>query len=1537
MSLQNLNTDTLGSPSAKGGLVTDPAPFLLNKEVWTYARNTVLNSHSGNIYALQNEPSTIKCVDLPYTFIGSIGLIDNRFAVFTTDNTNSEIGIFDATNCTYTTVVNDPCLGFNTSYLISGKSKYNFDCSETIYWADSGLNPRRYLNLSYIPYRISGYSGCTPIYTNQLDCNKLLVDPNIVVPIIQAEVVPEGNLKNGTYQFAMAYSIKKERISDIYSFTNPVSVFSYHNSNATKGIKVNISGLDTKEYDEFELFVGYTIDNFTSYKSLGFYNITQSSILISSIERPEYNGIDQDEIFIKKPYYDKADWCEGNDQYLLWGGLSFPIEVNYQLQAMNIQSNYVIVEVPSNFYKTGNADVGYYGDEVYAFGIQWLRSNGSYTDVYHIPGTTANSGVTYSGNDYLDVYESGATSCYPDGVPPPYYVKNTAIRNGELSEVISGKCDMTIVASGVMAYWQSTLDYPDNDDMFGSYKCHPIRHHKFPNEAIEPRFHPLTSTLTTGTPGFIRIKAIKFSNIEHPKDINGNYLEDIVGYRILRSDRSGNRTVIARGYSTNMRYFQEREDPNTFTSPSTDLILYPNYPYNDLGADPFLGDYFASTVTVPKPDSVSGVSNYDFTFYSPHGLIGKYAMGNEVIFETDELGYSYGSYKHVYEHPKFKLLSTGGIEWVTLAGASSLAFDIITEYAKFTSAPNPYTGAVGMAIYTGSIFLSIPGIMSRAIAYSNQVSEILQNTSEWQDYCLQYDSYCLFNTESSPRTLVQGHRRFLNKYTYLSDGLNPVPASANTYINNFKKPNAIYLNLGNDISGPSIGTDVSRQRMPSADVIGKTYVREALNYYTTIKRRIPDQYGVLDSVKYINTDYEQDIRSLSGVTYTYETDVIFGGDCFINQFSVNQPQPFFTNYPLNTPNGYIWDYRNYRNIAYPKYWLSSQPYSVVDTIYGFFSSASNLLSWVLNGGTTPLTAAFVPESRFSLDDVTSVIVSPLKPIVKAEDEPAHMYTSYNGSAIIFVESDFNLDFRNYTSNVANVYTINSSLGWLYRSDNLFTPEEFVYDLSYSKQNTEVYAVQQSLDFNVLLSIDCYAYWPNLIIYSLPAGDVKQDHWLYYLQNNQYTFPLNDFGNLISFHAIDNQQIIFFFDKAAPYVSIGRDELQTENGIKVTIGDAGLFARPPRPIDFTDYSYGSCTSRFAFKATAYGNFYPGQKQGKIFGQAGLKLKDISNEGNKYWFSEFLPSQLLNQFPNFKDKDNPVVGTGLVSTYEPTNETYILTKKDYKCIDPEVTYISATNSFVKGETQVYLTDPVYFEDASWTVSYRTDLGVFVSWHDYHPIGYMQGAKHFMSIDKGIGSSSIWKHNEVFDSYCNFYDRDYPFAIQLPLNNQTNIEAIRSFEFYAETYVYKTQWDYFHVLDTTFDYAIVSNSEQVSGWLHLNPIIRNQVSQQFLYPYYNSTLDQYEVKIDKVENRYRFNQFWDITKDRGEYSGLQIPLILTESNGYKFDINPVGVDYAKPQTQRKKFRHKTGKVYLEKEVSANNKITLHFSDTKQTQSPR
>ena len=1558
---QNLNTDSLNNPTVKG-LVTDLAPHLQTAEIWTYARNSVLNSHAGNIYAIQNEQSNTFCVDLPYTYIGSIPLTEGRFAIFTTNNIDSEIGIFNPKDCTYTRVVNDTCLGFNTGYLISGKSRYSTrDCTETIYWADSGLNSRRYMNLNNPPYINTG-TDCDPNLTNRLDCARLLLDPNFVVPTIEASLVNEGLLKNGSYQFAIAYSIKGERITDIYSFTNPIAIFSHQNK-YPKGIHLKINNLDNAIFDEYELLVATTIDNYTSYKSLGFYSVSQSELTITNSDKALENGTTID-ISVKKVPYDKADWCEGNDQYLLWSGMTLKPDIGYQPQAMNITSSYAIVEAPMHYYRDGGNNVGYYSDETYSFAIQWLRRNGSYTDAYHIPGTTAGSGVTLTNDEAIaDVFEYN-TECRPDSLPPAWYVKNTAVPVSTPN--IDLGCGLTLVRTGTMAYTHNEKDeYPANDDMFPNDKCTPIRHHKFPSEGIESRYNTSNKN--------IRIKAIQFSNIEHPKDINGNYIQDIVGFRIVRANRSGNRTVIAKGYSTNMRYFYEREDPKNSISPITNTIYYPNYPYNDLNPDPFLSLYYtASSDAILEDLRLDLWSDTKFTFYSPHVLFNKYALSNEVLFETDEMGTSIGKFDYVFEHAKFKLWNSPGLSFAALAGVISVISDIVDLAIQIAGSSQIAGQAAAAAFVAVEAVLSALGpLVTKAVTISSAYIDVVNNISPWQNYVLQYNSSCYFNKNRYVRTYNDGRRRFVKDYTFLLDGLTPAPGLTDTYINNYRKPMGVYLDIQKPINPPTF-TDSSRDNflVKSGDKDpGKSYTSDASIYYTAIKRRIPDQYGPLDSINngYVNTGYEQ------AVTFTgqkYSTGVVYGGDCFINLMSINQPQPFFTSFALNVPNGTVWDYRDYRNIAYPTYWLNAQPFSILDSIIGAFSNIGQLFNWVLNsltsigsspssGFPTSIQLSAFPESRFKLDSLTlSDILNPLyllnpamafSPIVDAngkssalfgQKDPAYMYTSYNGTALFYVESDFNLDLRDYRAEISNVFTINSDLDWIYRSDNLLIPEEFRYDMSYSKQNIELTADQQNLSFNLSAATYCNPYLKNTVIYSLKRieNDLN-DNWLYYLPNNLWAFPMNDFGNLVSLHSIDNQQILFLFDRSSPYVTIGRDQLETKNGITVTVGDTGLFERDPRPVIYTTYGFGSTYSRYVFKSTAFGNYYASQLGNKVFMQGGLEIKDISKEGNKYWFSEFLPSQLLKQFPNFKHKDNPVVGVGLISTYDPTYETFILTKKDYKAIVDGVTYDEVEDAFYYQGQQVYLDrDRSIFEDASWTMSYKADLGVFVSWHDYHPVGYLQGRNHFMSVNNTFGgNSSIWKHNETYSSYANFYGIDYPFGVQLPVNNQTNVETIRSFEFYAETYVYKNQWDYFHVLDTTFDYAMISNSEQVSGWLHLNPIIRNQVSQQFLYPFFNNIANQYEIKIDKVENKYRFNQFWDITKDRGEYSGAQFNLITTQSNGYIFNINLAGVDYNKPQTQRKKFRHKTSKVYLQRQVSGNNKITLHFSDTKQTQSPR
>jgi hypothetical protein len=133
--------------------------------MWTHARNAVNNTDEGNIGTLSNETSNFLCATagatMPTTgqfavanryIIGGIQLFSDKWIIFTAGHNGfgqpvlSEVGLLEEQRCIYRPIVQDPCLGFDKRYLISGVSREKEDCSWQVYWAD-GLNPDRYLNV----------------------------------------------------------------------------------------------------------------------------------------------------------------------------------------------------------------------------------------------------------------------------------------------------------------------------------------------------------------------------------------------------------------------------------------------------------------------------------------------------------------------------------------------------------------------------------------------------------------------------------------------------------------------------------------------------------------------------------------------------------------------------------------------------------------------------------------------------------------------------------------------------------------------------------------------------------------------------------------------------------------------------------------------------------------------------------------------------------------------------------------------------------------------------------------------------------------------------------------------------------------------------------------------------------------------------------------------------------------------------------------------------------------------------------------------
>jgi hypothetical protein len=133
-------------------LVTDTSDFHLPENSWTYARNAINNTRKGDLGKLSTESANNFCTFVPYTIIGALHIEEDRWLMFSTNNTDSEIGIFKEGNCSYNTLVNDKCLNFNTDNLIKGITRPTFDCSFNAYW-DDGRNVSRVLDIVAVPWK----------------------------------------------------------------------------------------------------------------------------------------------------------------------------------------------------------------------------------------------------------------------------------------------------------------------------------------------------------------------------------------------------------------------------------------------------------------------------------------------------------------------------------------------------------------------------------------------------------------------------------------------------------------------------------------------------------------------------------------------------------------------------------------------------------------------------------------------------------------------------------------------------------------------------------------------------------------------------------------------------------------------------------------------------------------------------------------------------------------------------------------------------------------------------------------------------------------------------------------------------------------------------------------------------------------------------------------------------------------------------------------------------------------------------------------
>lgn len=722
------------------GMNRDAHPMRLDDQSYSYALNAHVEGFDGNGFPiLQNDVSNILCTNFPtgYKPIGYTHIVEQERVIWYLTNsstgasmlaetlrpgnckketsTNTITGACDDCGAVITTepiplekttqsaccdfhqLANDECLGFNINYPIISSEYRIKDCEIELFFTDGKSwryiifeyendNIGDHLKIKQKFYKVIGYEDApceVPIYSTELDCNKLNVQPDSAVLCVEfLDLVSGGANRAGSYQFFVSYADELgNRLTPIVSSTNIIPIktrdITFETNYVTdRAIKLKVHNLDpTGPYAYYNLIVAKTIDAFTSFYLAGTYPVTQSVVTYTGNNESEPK-LSENDIFQRPPYYASASDVTVSGNLIFWSGMKEYPKINIQRIANNVILYWQTTAIPEAVYRNPinvNKFRGCMRDEVYPYGLVLIWENGEETAVGHIPGRVAKATdlEIISNNDVIQ-----DNSCVTDTRNLRWQNYNTATILGGNLEIYQ-ECKETCWQYGEFAYWESTDTYPNLPEIYGDLCGMPIRHHKYPDSVISHIHNYENGSATFNDNNLVFPIGVKVDHDSVRAAIAQAVVEGVItqedadrikGYRIVRGNRYNNKSVLAKGLLYDMNQYQ-RKDGDTLIDQQP--IYFANYPYNDLRENAFITDQFDNydDHNTEQGANLPFTFSKRYTFHSPDTHFREETVGTELKLETVEYGQSEGYYMTSNKQPKQKLLSnssyylamTGGI------------------------------------------------------------------------------------------------------------------------------------------------------------------------------------------------------------------------------------------------------------------------------------------------------------------------------------------------------------------------------------------------------------------------------------------------------------------------------------------------------------------------------------------------------------------------------------------------------------------------------------------------------------------------------------------------------------------------------------------------------------------------------------------------------------------------------------------------------------------------------------------------------------
>lgn len=1068
-----------------------------------------------------------------------------------------------------------------------------------------------------------------------------------------------------------------------------------------------------------------------------------------------------------------------------------------------------------------------------------------------------------------------------------------------------------------MAYWESTLDYPDNKQLYDSsgllireidlinistadktdfenyytdgvvsgvytlksttdLRCQPIRHPKLPDNTIAPFMidninHADNADSVIFPMGINFDSKIVQTMIEvayNNQLITKKQKERIVGWEILRGDNSIHKSVTSSGILYDVYNYTKKGEK----------VHFANFPFNDLGENKFVKDPTTGGL-IQHP--FSGESNNKFTYLSPDMFLTKPQIPTEMSLQ----GYMFGSasigFADVEKHPQWTVLGRDSYTLAEVLAGAEVVLESLIKYTELQVQANQGywfvggftigTGAAGAGTSTALNAIAIASLAASAFIkygeYRYNWLQIFRNLGRADNFAsFQYGAgkhnrmLTIPNEDDNylRRLTLRKHLREGN-YTFIDEN-----NGSELQINNDNREHSVLLSIGDfNIEYPTEYSNFDNNKVSSkssnflASEVGcdndVNNRRDIANPYVQLKNYISDQWDTIDSIKWLTTNY---IFNLEDDT---TCSPIYGGTQVISRFSWRIKVPFFRENAIKIADKLPYLYSKSSNIGDTRFFCNYE--TADDTTFNFIGTV-------------------FPDIRsdYNFDCQTGRNSFYLRP-------PSKFYLYTHGIVDFLVESEINCNFRYGKKEPENQFYNGQPLSKWLQEVNLpiINPNTFFYNNTYSfpVSNTAYKKLDKTYDKSVWAK---RALKNNAWIWS--EKDVNEnalvDPWLVFKPLNFWEDKTNR-GKLIDLRSIESDQFLGRYEDQLQLFNQANNVADAINNQNKELGTGFLYSRP---ITFKKADLGFAgTQNTDFVSTPYGHFWVDAKRGRIFqvDQNGGNLEIISESiqgnpsGMKQWFREHLPFKILKYLPEI-DVDNKFKGIGLNIWYDDRNSRVWFTKRDYVLQQGinknDFIFDKETQQLLYQDNEVFFDNTTLFKDVSWTITYKPTEGAWNSYFSFYP-DFSIGHQEYFQVGYNWGEhkETMWNHLMNNNSFGVFQGELHPFIIEFPIVFENVDKILNSLSINVEAKRYINHYDGVVHKDMGITDMFIYNSTNNSGYLVLHP--QKILTDNRNYPYVEG--NKQHILSTFTEGKQITNYFFNRVIDQNN----NIPPFLRDEN--------------------------------------------------------